>query len=39
MRTPATNSIRRSPNRLIGTVFGAVYLLVGFLGFAYTSGV
>ncbi|THG30211.1 DUF4383 domain-containing protein [Naasia lichenicola] len=31
--------MRQSPNRLIGTVFGAVYLLVGFLGFAYTSGV
>jgi len=29
----------KSPNRLIGTIFGAVYLLVGLLGFAYTGGV
>lgn len=29
----------RSPNRLLATVFGAVYLLVGLLGFAYTGGV
>lgn len=28
-----------SPNRMIATVFGAVYLLVGLLGFAYTGGV
>jgi hypothetical protein len=28
-----------SPNRLLGTVFGVVYLLVGLLGFAVTSGV
>ncbi|TLM84900.1 DUF4383 domain-containing protein [Pseudarthrobacter sp. NamE2] len=28
-----------SPNRLVATVFGAVYLLVGLLGFAVTSGV
>ena len=28
-----------SPNRLIGTVFGAVYILVGLLGFAVTGGV
>lgn len=28
-----------SPNRLIATVFGAVYLLVGLLGFAVTSGI
>ena len=26
-----------SPNRLLGTVFGVVYLLVGLLGFAYTG--
>lgn len=26
-----------SPNRLVGAVFGAVYLLVGLLGFAYTG--
>ncbi len=31
--------MRTSPNRLIGTIFGAVYLLVGALGFAYTGGV
>lgn len=28
-----------SPNRLIATIFGAVYLLVGLLGFAVTGGV
>ncbi len=28
-----------SPNRIIGTLFGAVYLLVGLLGFFWTSGV
>jgi hypothetical protein len=26
-----------SPNRLVGAVFGVVYLLVGLLGFAYTG--
>lgn len=26
-----------SPNRLVGAIFGAVYLLVGLLGFAYTG--
>ncbi|NEN05213.1 DUF4383 domain-containing protein [Diaminobutyricibacter tongyongensis] len=31
--------MRTSPNRLVGTIFGAVYLLVGALGFAYTGGV
>jgi hypothetical protein len=31
--------MRTSPNRLIATVFGAVYLLVGLLGFAVTSGI
>jgi hypothetical protein len=31
--------MRTSPNRLIGSVFGAVYLLVGLLGFAVTGGV
>lgn len=29
----------KSPNRLLATVFGAVYLLVGLLGFTATSGV
>ncbi|WP_213815305.1 DUF4383 domain-containing protein [Glaciihabitans sp. dw_435] len=28
-----------SPNRLLATVFGAVYILVGILGFTATSGV
>jgi hypothetical protein len=28
-----------SPNRLVATIFGAVYLLVGLLGFTVTSGV
>lgn len=28
-----------SPNRLVGTVFGAVYVLVGLAGFAVTGGV
>ncbi len=31
--------MRTSPNRLVATVFGAVYLLVGLLGFVVTSGV
>lgn len=31
--------MRQSPNRLVGVIFGAVYLLVGLLGFAYTGGV
>jgi len=31
--------MRTSPNRLIATIFGAVYLLVGLLGFFVTSGV
>lgn len=31
--------MRTSPNRLIGTIFGAVYLLVGLLGFAVTGGI
>ncbi len=29
----------KSPNRLLATVFGAVYLLVGLLGFTATSGI
>jgi hypothetical protein len=28
-----------SPNRIVATVFGAVYLLVGLFGFAATNGV
>ena len=31
--------MRTSPNRLLATVFGAVYVLVGVLGFAVTGGV
>ena len=31
--------MRTSPNRLLATVFGAVYVLVGLLGFAVTGGV
>ena len=31
--------MRSSPNRLVATIFGAVYILVGLLGFAVTSGV
>jgi Domain of unknown function (DUF4383) len=31
--------MRTSPNRLVGTIFGAVYVLVGLLGFAVTGGV
>src|SRR5918995_5957471 len=31
--------MRNSPNRIVGVVFGAVYILVGLLGFAYTGGV
>lgn len=31
--------MRTSPNRLLGTLFGAVYVLVGLLGFAVTGGV
>jgi Domain of unknown function (DUF4383) len=29
----------KSPNRLLATIFGAVYLLLGLLGFAVTGGV
>ncbi len=31
--------MRTSPNRLLATVFGVVYLLVGIVGFYVTSGV
>jgi hypothetical protein len=31
--------MRSSPNRIVATIFGAVYLLVGLLGFAVTGGV
>ena len=29
----------KSPNRLLGVVFGAVYILIGILGFTVTAGV
>lgn len=29
----------KSPNRMLATIFGAVYLLIGLLGFAVTGGV
>lgn len=32
-----TGRLTDSPNRLLGAVFGVVYLLVGLLGFAYTG--
>jgi hypothetical protein len=32
-------SMSQSPNRLVGTVFGIVYLLVGLAGFVVTGGV
>jgi hypothetical protein len=31
--------MRNSPNRIVAAVFGAVYVLVGLLGFAVTGGV
>lgn len=31
--------MKNSPNRIVGIVFGVVYLLVGILGFAVTGGV
>lgn len=31
--------MRNSPNRIVATIFGAVYLLVGLLGFAVTGGI
>jgi hypothetical protein len=31
--------MRQSPNRIVAAIFGAVYLLVGLLGFAFTGGV
>jgi hypothetical protein len=33
----AHGSLTESPNRLLGAVFGVVYLLVGLLGFVYTG--
>ena len=34
-----TVALTKSPNRLLGVIFGAVYLLVGLLGFAASGGV
>jgi hypothetical protein len=34
----ARSSLTRSPNRLVATVFGVVYLLVALLGFLVTGG-
>ncbi|NQX12726.1 DUF4383 domain-containing protein [Microbacteriaceae bacterium VKM Ac-2855] len=31
--------MRQSPNRLLATLFGAVYIVVGLLGFVVTGGV
>lgn len=31
--------MRSSPNRLVATIFGTVYLVVGALGFAVTGGI
>ncbi len=31
--------MRSSPNRMLGAIFGAVYVLVGLLGFAVTGGI
>ncbi|WP_375385117.1 DUF4383 domain-containing protein [uncultured Microbacterium sp.] len=31
--------MRQSPNRLVAVIFGAVYVVVGLLGFAVTGGV
>ena len=31
--------MRSSPNRLVAAIFGAVYIVVGLLGFAVTAGI
>lgn len=33
------DSLTKSPNRLVATIFGAVYLLIGLIGFLVTSDV
>jgi hypothetical protein len=38
MSTSTTAPVR-TPNQLLGLLFGAVYLLVGLVGFAITSGI
>lgn len=37
MASTTTGRLTDSPNRLVGAVFGVVYLLVGLLGFAVTG--
>lgn len=34
-----STSLKNSPNRLVGVILGAIYVLVGLLGFAVTGGV
>ena len=36
--TSTTHSLAHSPNRILGSVFGVVYVLVGAVGFAITTG-
>src|SRR5437764_14987998 len=36
--TSTTHSLTHSPNRILGGVFGVVYVLVGAVGFAITAG-
>jgi hypothetical protein len=38
-RTTSGPTLGQSPNRIVATVFGVVYLLVGLIGFFWTSGV
>ena len=38
MSNARTTGLTASPNRLLATIFGAVYLLVGLIGFFYTGG-
>lgn len=33
------NSLTKSPNRLVATIFGVIYLLIGLIGFFVTSDV
>lgn len=37
--TPTLDTLSKSPNRLLATVFGAVYLLIGVIGFFITGNV
>ncbi|MDV6011401.1 DUF4383 domain-containing protein [Haloechinothrix sp. LS1_15] len=36
--TRSTHTTKTSPNRVVGAAFGAVYVLVGLVGFAVTAG-